>query len=124
MEGVRREQYYGDGTKIQTAIISSKIIPYYFSRLYYLYRNTTTMTHAQFELLSKVQQMQTIRQYGELVAERVEGGNRLYLYVVNSFYIELLHELINNKGLVIARVFDDISLVDSHYTPAESTSFV
>ena len=74
------------------------------------------MTRTQFEQLSKAQQIRTISQYGEFVAERLEAGNRLYLYVINTFYIELLHELtdINNNGLVIARVFDDTSYLDNY----------
>jgi hypothetical protein len=81
------------------------------------------MTRTQFEQLSRGQQIKTISQYGEFVAERVEAGNRLYLYIINSFYIELLHELtdINNKGLVIARIFDDTSYLDNYLEKANAS---
>jgi hypothetical protein len=81
------------------------------------------MTRAQFEQLPKQQQIQTIRQYGEFVAERTEAGNRLYLYIINSFYIELIHELsnINNKGLAIIRVFDDVTHLNAYTEKAAPT---
>jgi len=80
------------------------------------------MTRTYFEQLSKTQQIKTISQYGEFVAERIEAGNRLYLYIINSFYIELLHELtdINNKGLVIARIFDDTSYLNNYLEKANT----
>ena len=80
------------------------------------------MTRTYFEQLSKNQQIKTISQYGEFVAERIEAGNRLYLYIINSFYIELLHELtdINNKGLVIARIFDDTSYLNNYLEKANT----
>lgn len=64
------------------------------------------MTLFEFEQLSKPQQIKVIGGHGVFLADKVELGNRLYLYIINTFYVELLHELsnINNKGLVIARV--------------------
>lgn len=83
------------------------------------------MTRTQFEQLSKSQQIKTISQYGEFVTERMEAGNRFYLYIINSFYIELLHELtnINNNGLVIARIFDDTTYLINYVEESENNQF-
>ncbi|WP_205509902.1 hypothetical protein [Longitalea arenae] len=67
------------------------------------------MTRTEFEQLSKHEQISVISKYGVFVADKIESGNRLYLYAINSFYVELLHELsnLNNKGLEILRAVDD-----------------
>jgi len=55
-----------------------------------------------------------VNRAGIKLAERMFGGNRFYLYDVDGFYVELLHNMSNLKapGLVIYRVFDDISFLD------------
>ena len=67
------------------------------------------MTRIEFEQLSEPDQIRIISRYGVFLAEKIASGNRLYLYTVNTFYVELLHNLadVNNKGLEIVRVFDD-----------------
>jgi hypothetical protein len=72
------------------------------------------MTMQQFQQLSKAEQAAIINQYGVFVAERFVAGDRVYLYMVNYFYVELLHELSNleSKGVVISRIFDDARYLD------------
>jgi hypothetical protein len=67
------------------------------------------MNRFEFEQLSEAEQVRVINQYGTFTAEKIASGNRLYLYAINSFYVELLHELsdFRNKGVVVKRVFDD-----------------
>ena len=76
------------------------------------------MTRTEFEQLTRHEQIKVISQYGDFVADKVEAGNRFYLYALNNFYVELLHELSNpntnglvlNRVLDIAEAFDTISL--------------
>lgn len=76
------------------------------------------MTRTDFEQLTNYEQIRVISQYGDFVADKVEAGNRFYLYALNNFYVELLHELSNpnttglvlNRVLDIAEAFDTISL--------------
>ena len=74
------------------------------------------MTLAEFKQLSKAEQAQVINRHGVFVDERTEGGNRIYLYMVNYFYVELLHELsnLNNKGITISNIFDDMVQLDAY----------
>ena len=74
------------------------------------------MTLFEFQQLNASQQAQVICQYGVFVAERTVAGNRIYLYMVNYFYVELLHELssLTSRGLVISRVFDDVKCLDDY----------
>jgi hypothetical protein len=73
-----------------------------------------SMTIYEFQQLNISQQAEVIRRYGVLVTEKAVAGNRLYLYMINYFYVELLHELSNldNQGMVISRIFDDLALLD------------
>jgi hypothetical protein len=66
------------------------------------------MTRIEFEHLSREEQIRTISTYGVFIADKIVAGNRLYLYAVNTFYVELMHELsdINSNGLVIERIVD------------------
>ena len=66
------------------------------------------MTRTEFEQLTRYEQIKVISQYGDYVADKVEAGNRFYLYALNNFYVELLHELSNpnTNGLVLNRVLD------------------
>jgi|GEM_PF-1486084 len=80
------------------------------------------MTRIEFEQMSKPEQIQVISKYGVFLADKTDSGNRLYLYVVNTFYVELLHELSNldNKGLVITRVFDDAGIFNDYQDKADA----
>lgn len=69
------------------------------------------MTRIQFEQLSNQEQLNIIGRDGVFLAERIVAGNRVYLYIVHSFYVELLHELsnINSQGLTVFKIFNDTS---------------
>ena len=79
------------------------------------------MTRIEFEQLSREEQIRIISAYGVFVADKVVAGNRLYLYAVNTFYVELLQELsnIHSNGLVIERVFDDGNSFSSYPDKAD-----
>ena len=72
------------------------------------------MTRAEFEQLNIQEQIKEISHHGVYVADKVEAGNRYYLYIINSFYVELLHELSNpnTRGLVLHRILDDVTSFD------------
>jgi hypothetical protein len=69
------------------------------------------MTRNQFEQYSNQEQLNIIGRDGVFLAERVVAGNRVYLYIVHSFYVELLHELsnVNSQGLTVFKIFTDTS---------------
>jgi hypothetical protein len=69
-----------------------------------------SMTRAEFEQLNAPEQIKVISRYGVFVADKVESGNRFYLYAVNNFYVELLHELSNpnTNGLALNRILDEV----------------
>lgn len=70
------------------------------------------MTPLEFDQLSEEQQINLLRAYGTHVAERVDGGNRFYLFTVSSFYVELFHDLSQNGRIKLLRSFDDPTLLD------------
>ena len=74
------------------------------------------MTSLEFDQLNEEQQINLLRSYGVLVADRVVGGNRFYLYAVSAFYVELYHDLSQNARIRILRSFDDPSLLDVYLT--------
>jgi len=80
------------------------------------------MTRIEFEQLSKQEQIKVISEHGVFVADKIESGNRLYLYAINSFYVELLHELsnIHNNGLVVIQTFDDAEVTGSYQDSAKT----
>ena len=84
------------------------------------------MTRTDFEQLSRQEQIKVISQYGVLVADKIVAGNRLYLYAINAFYVELLHELsnLNNNGLVINKAFDAVEAFDTPENQKGQTSFL
>lgn len=74
------------------------------------------MTINQFKELSKTSQANTLNKFGVFLCQRAVGPNRLYLYTISTFYIELLHELADSKGggIRIFNVFDDPELLDPY----------
>jgi hypothetical protein len=72
------------------------------------------MTLKAFAELSETEQMRIINLYGVLLAERTIDNNKIYLYAVGSFYIELFHELqvTDHRSIRILKVFDDEKLLD------------
>jgi len=78
------------------------------------------MTSKQFELLSKYDQIRVIKDHGVFLADKVVRGDRYFLYAINTFYVELIHELsnIHSKGLSITRIIDDAAeLANYHDKP-------
>jgi len=75
------------------------------------------MNRFEFEQLSQSEQMQVVNRYGTYLAEKIVSGDRLYLYAVNSFYVELLYSLsnISNSKLVVERVFDDTQDLKNYF---------
>ncbi len=72
------------------------------------------MSIAEFMHLCKFEKVNALNSHGAFIAERRLGFNRVYLYALNHFYVELFHELTNldNKGITIYRVFDDVDYLD------------
>ena len=75
------------------------------------------MTRTEFEQLPKQEQIKEISHYGVFVADKIEAGNRYYLYAISSFYVELLHELSNpnTNGLVVNRT---LAIVEAFEAPS------
>ena len=73
------------------------------------------MTCAEFEQLNKQEQIKIISHHGVFVADKVESGKRFYLYAINNFYVELMHELSNpnTTGLVLHRVLETADTFDT-----------
>jgi hypothetical protein len=74
------------------------------------------MTLAEFKELSGFEKANALNAYGVFLAERRIATDRMYLYAINYFYIELFHELsdINNRGVIIHRVFDEVDYLDAY----------
>ena len=74
------------------------------------------MSISEFLLLSPFEQVNVLNMHGSFVAQRKLGADRIYLYVVGFFYVELLHKLsdINNRGITIYRVFADTDHLDEY----------
>ena len=78
------------------------------------------MSSKDFEQLSKYDQIKVIKEHGVFLADKVVSGDRYFLYAINTFYVELIHELSNiqSQGLAIARVIDDAAeLCNYHDRP-------
>jgi hypothetical protein len=67
------------------------------------------MTLFEFDKLAEADQLKVLTIYGVYLCERVVGGNRIYLYAISSFYIELFHELLHadKGGIRVLKIFDD-----------------
>ena len=74
------------------------------------------MTLKEFTNCSEIEQIRVLMIYGVLLAERNTGDNKIYLYAIGSFYIELFHELSNIRitGPRILKTFDDVKLLDDY----------
>ena len=51
------------------------------------------MSSKDFEQISKYEQSKVIKEHGVFLADKVVSGNRYFLYAINTFYVELIHEL-------------------------------
>lgn len=80
------------------------------------------MTRKEFESLSVLEQAGVLREHGVYVSEKVEGGKRFYLYLINYFFVELLHDFSDpNKvqGLTVSRIFEDEKLFHETSLPVK-----
>ncbi len=74
------------------------------------------MTLAQFNSLPNSDKAKSLNKYGVYLAERTVSGNRIYLYAINHFYVELEHHLadINNGSITINAAFEDLEYLDAY----------
>jgi hypothetical protein len=72
------------------------------------------MSIAEFERLNKFEKAVALNAYGIFVSERCLGINRIYLFALNSFYVELFHNLsyAENREVTVHRVFTDPGYLD------------
>jgi hypothetical protein len=72
------------------------------------------MSVAEFEQLNKFEKASALNAYGVFISERRLGIDRIYLFALNSFYVELFHNLTNpdNKEVTVYRVFTDPGYLD------------
>jgi hypothetical protein len=79
------------------------------------------MTLKEFTKLSEHEQIRMLMLYGILLAERTADNNKIYLYAVGSFYIELFHHLdaVRSSSLRILRAFDDVKFLDEYLANIE-----
>jgi hypothetical protein len=77
----------------------------------------------EFEKLSGFEKVEALNVYGVFLSERRIGADRVYLYVINYFYIELFHELsdIHNRGVSVYSVFDDVKYLDAYLEKVDIT---
>jgi hypothetical protein len=81
------------------------------------------MKLTEFKNLSGFEKVEALNAYGVFLSERRIGADRIYLYAINYFYIELLHELsgIDNRGVSVYRVFDDVKYLDAYLEKVDIT---
>ena len=82
------------------------------------------MNSKDFEQLSKYDQLKVIKEHGVFLADKVVSGDRYFLYAINTFYVELIHELsnIHSQGLAIARVIDDAAELSNYQQSPQLTN--
>jgi len=76
------------------------------------------MTLQEFLLLTEFEKAIALNSEGVFLAERRIAANRIYLYSINYFYIELFHDFsgISGNGVHIHRVFEDTRCLDAYLT--------
>jgi hypothetical protein len=74
------------------------------------------MTPGDFAQLSGFEKTAILKKNGVLLSNRTVGGDRIYLYAVYHFYVELLYELSNphRKGLIVQKVFENTDDLDPY----------
>jgi hypothetical protein len=72
------------------------------------------MSPSEFEILSKFEKAEALNAYGAFIGERRMGIDRIYLFALNSFYVELYHNLSNENDVEVNvyRVFTDPGYLD------------
>ena len=75
------------------------------------------VTLFEFKELTESRQCDVIKEHGVCLAERSQGGTRILLYQVNSFYIELFHDIfeLETNELRILRTFVDPRHLDRYF---------
>jgi hypothetical protein len=78
------------------------------------------MTLEQFLSLTELEKVGGLNNQGVILAERRICANRIYLYAINYFYMELVHDFsgLHGNELYIHRVFEDKRCLD-YYLPAK-----
>lgn len=74
------------------------------------------MTKEVFESLKERDQLKQVNALAVPLAERFMRGNRVFLFAIDSFYVEIIYELsnINNNTLRIYRVLTNINDLDDY----------
>jgi hypothetical protein len=74
------------------------------------------MSIVEFMHLRKFEKVDALNCYGTFIAQRRLGLDKVYLYALNYFYVELFHELSNlsNRGVIVYRVFEDVNYLDAY----------
>jgi hypothetical protein len=82
------------------------------------------MTLSDFQLLNVYEKASALNKYGVFLAERRIAANRIYLYAINYFYLELLHELssLEVKAVTIYRIFEDSRFLDAYLDKVDISS--
>ena len=72
------------------------------------------MTIEAYRQLTNSEQAHLLKKEGVFLADRFLTGNRIYLFTLYGFYIELFHELLgpDRSGLRIFRVFEDTDALE------------
>jgi hypothetical protein len=84
------------------------------------------MSTAEFESLSKSDKARAINTYGVFISERRLGIDRIYLFALNSFYVELFHNLTSpdNAELTVHRVFTEPDYLDVYLENVDAASLI
>jgi len=74
------------------------------------------MNNTQFGKLSENLQLKYLSLLGVVLAERINNGNRFFLYAFNNFYVEVCYELsnINRSRLRIHRIITETDELDQY----------
>ena len=80
----------------------------------------------QFNDLTECQQAGVIKKYGVLIQDRIEGEARVFLYQLDSFYIELFHDIneTTTKPLRILRTFKDSKQLDCYVLNIDTSALL
>lgn len=75
------------------------------------FQSGNCMTVQEFRDLKNLEKIHLINRDGSFVAERRMGTDRIYLFIIGNFFVELLHRLSDPdcRGVIIYDIFDDES---------------
>lgn len=74
------------------------------------------MKLSEFNQLNEFRQTCIVKQHGVLLTNRTESGTTVFLYQVDSFYIELFHDMehVMHNSLRILRTFEDVDKLEDY----------